>query len=249
MTNKVKDLRLLPDGTYEVVLGAFSDPFRNGLQYDAESVREAWVSRCREGREMYVEYGAPRSREPKLFSAEAAIKRIHTIDDSQVCGRLHFPMGMDEDHMTARFMPTGPYGDAVRKILEDPEGVLHFGMRGLTKVTTWPERAVSKIITFDLINPPKKEEEVSVAPTVRVLPEPALEIEVRGSIPGIGKTQVTEIIRRALLQNGFTNLDVVCQDGDITKYDGHENPDLANGRPELKVTLLDNNAKITGVKQ
>ncbi|MCO6704732.1 S80 family phage morphogenetic serine protease [Streptomyces sp. CHB9.2] len=269
MTNKVRDIKVLPDGTYEVVLGSFADPFRDGMQYDAESVREAFRKRVRTGREMYVEFGSPRGRSRlrvddngnKLsegivsFSAEQAIQDVMTIHEDRVCGVLCYPMGEDENHMIGRFKPFGPYGDIVRKMLADPEEILHFGLRGFTKVTQWPERALTNLITFDLIQPktglPPKEEEVITATRVAPRPEPELEIEIRGNRPHIGKSRVIELIRRTLEEHGYTGVKVVSQDNDQKHFESLHAPELrADGfLQQMPITLIDNNQKLSGVKQ
>jgi hypothetical protein len=268
VTNKVKDIKVLPDGTYEVVLGSFSNPFRDGLQYDPESVRKAFRDRVRSGREMYVEYGSPRGRSRirldaqgnKIegavveFSAQQAIEDIMTIHEDRVCGVLCYPMGEDENYMIGRFKPMGPYGDVVREMLRDPETELHFGLRGFTKVTKWPERALNNLVTFDLIAPPSNKpprtEEVITATSVSIRPEPELEIEIRGNRPHIGKSRILELIRRTLLEHGFSGVKVVSQDNDQAHHEALHAPELrADGfLKEMPITLIDNNQKLTGVK-
>lgn len=88
----------------------------------------------------------------------------------------------------------------------------------------------------------------SVAVGKRPVVTPALEVEVRGSGPHIGKSQVLELIRRTLAIHGYGDVVVIKQDQDQPYWTARHDVELHNTNPDLQITLIDNNQKTVGVK-
>jgi hypothetical protein len=84
--------------------------------------------------------------------------------------------------------------------------------------------------------------------------EPAqIEIEIRGSRPHIGKSYVTELIRRTLAENGI-EANVVSGDNDQHIFQNQHPDEFRSnfkdmaGRLKSAFTIIDNNARIQGKK-
>lgn len=88
---------------------------------------------------------------------------------------------------------------------------------------------------------------------VRKIEPGEIEIEIRGSRPHIGKSYVTELIRRALAEHGI-EAKVVSGDNDQhifqNQHPSEFNSNFKNmaGRLKSTFTILDNNARIQGKK-
>lgn len=250
--NPVVKLKADQDGYYRVVLGQLGAFNGNGTQYRPEAVKKAFIDRLNRGA-MYVEYGRPRVDSLNQLEAHS---RNSMVDELRVCGVM-LQGGMEvrgeASHLVARFKPMGPMASIVRDMLCDQDETLHFGLRGFTNPNDRSD--LRSIVTWDLIPPPVKEDvamsRTAHSVTVGKRPEPELEIEIRGSRPHIGKSRVMELIQRTLRDHGFTGVTVVSQDNDQQHLTSLHNDELrANDfLKTMPITLIDNNAKLTGAKQ
>lgn len=80
---------------------------------------------------------------------------------------------------------------------------------------------------------------------VSIKPAPVIEINIRGNRSHIGKTVITELIRRSLAKYGL-DCNIECQDSDISKF---ELQDLEPSFGSLKqlgltINLIDNNERL-----
>lgn len=162
---------LKPDdqGAYEVVVGAVGCPTRNDVIYETDSLVSAMsdpnsrFNICLKDGNLAGEYGHPvintKEDMPRLMRIdEHYISHYFTkiwIDDTtplNIGGCEGFPI-------RAKVVPTGPYGEILRKQLEDPCHNTSFSIRSLCLPSSGPNpkfeyRKVQIIVTFDTVAAP-----------------------------------------------------------------------------------------------
>jgi hypothetical protein len=153
------DTKKNEDGTFTVVLGNPQARNKHGLVFPTESLEKAVFElnvRAKRGTALAeLEYPRKRPGEDTI----TYVGRLTTINMDRVCARFtDFTIedtDMHNPRITARLVPTGPFGDVTRDLLNlDGRGV-YFGMRAFTDDHATDDgivRHVKKIITYDLVS-------------------------------------------------------------------------------------------------
>lgn len=156
-------------GAYEVVVGAFGCPTRNNVIYDPDSVVAAMsdpnarFNICLKDGNLAGEYGHP------VIASKQDMPRLLRIDEHYIS---HYftkiwidkttPLnigGVQGYPIRAKVVPTGPYGEILRKQLEDPNHNTAFSIRSLCLPMNGPDcrfeyRKVQILVTFDAVSAP-----------------------------------------------------------------------------------------------
>lgn len=166
---KIHALKPDADGAYEVVVGGLGCPTRNNVIYDVDSTIRAMSdpdSRfhiCLQDGNLAGEYGHP------VISTKEDMPRLMRIDEHYIS---HYftkiwvddssPInigGMEGYPIRAKVKPTGPYGEILRKQLEDPHHNTSFSIRSLClpmngRDSRYEYRKVQVVVTFDAVSAP-----------------------------------------------------------------------------------------------
>lgn len=161
------------DGYYSVILGAVNAFNSAGEFYDADGVAELITS---DSSRLYqsLKYGALKgeighpSLEPGMskqafYARNMKIKlhlTSHHIKELRII-ETHRPSGVPGKGnyviIKGKVKPSGPYGDALKKALDNPEENVSFSIRCFT-INTYVNgvtiRKISQIITWDWVNEP-----------------------------------------------------------------------------------------------
>lgn len=157
------------DGTYEVVISAIGCPTRCGVIYEPESLvaamndPESRFNICLKDANLFGEYGHPviRTKDdmPRLMQIDEHYTSHYFtkiwIDDSE-------PLmidGFEGYPIRAKIKPSGPYGEVLRKQLEDPMQNTAFSLRSLCLPSSgrdnrYEYRKVQLLVTFDAVCAP-----------------------------------------------------------------------------------------------
>lgn len=169
-TNKTGLLKPDAEGCYEMCIGAFDVPNSRGDIYVYESAKRLFqesslLMRRSKGEYIRGEYGHPKKQAGQ--SIREFVARNHEIYEDMV-SHLFKEIWIDEknikDHngntiiaVMARVLPTGPYGDVLRKQFDAHENVA-FSIRcfcddKLNRNGRY-DRHIRNIITWDYVNEP-----------------------------------------------------------------------------------------------
>lgn len=170
-TNKVGKLNKDENGYYEVLLGAL-DVYNSGQAWYPATQRATSLfedssllqRRIKDG-SLRGEYGHPK-RVPgqsmqdyllRCMTIEETLQAFHIksvrLDDSVVKG----PDGRKVISIVAKILPSGPYGPALEKQLNNPEENVCFSIRALTDdrmVRGETHKELKQIVTWDYVNEP-----------------------------------------------------------------------------------------------
>lgn len=170
-TNKTGSLKADANGYYEVTLGALDFYNSAGAFYPAEPSRKMFEDSSQLQRR--VRNGALRGEygHPKLLpgmSKRDFLMRILDINEQSVSHHIS-EVWIDEDNVkdksgkkvvaiVGRIRPSGPFGDALAKALENPKENVCFSVRSLTDDYVDKGGTVIKIykeiVTWDYVNEP-----------------------------------------------------------------------------------------------
>lgn len=170
-TNKAGVLKPDADGRYDMVLGALEYPNSVGDIYTLKSAQEFFkegsslLRRIASG-QLRAEYGHPK-RLPGM-SERDFLERILTIEETMVCCHIsdvYIDMGSVKDPVTGKAIitfrgkvkPSGPYGQVLKEMLDDPKQNVAFSIRSLTfnrQVGFRQHKDFTQIVTWDYVNEP-----------------------------------------------------------------------------------------------
>lgn len=155
------------DGAYDCIVGAVGVPTRANVIYDTESLVSAMsdpTSRfniCLKDSNLAGEYGHPD------LHGKNDLDRLSRIEEKNIShyftkiwiGDDVTVGGMTGKLIRAKVVPTGPYGDTLRKQLEDPHHNTAFSIRSICMPMTGPDnryeyRRVEMVVTFDAVFAP-----------------------------------------------------------------------------------------------
>lgn len=210
-TNKAGILKPDASGRYDMVLGALEYPNSVGDIYTLKSAQEFFkegsslMRRVANG-QLRAEMGHPK-REPGMDD-RAYLERILTIEETKVCAHIsdiYIDFNNVKDPKTGstiiairgKVKPSGPYGQALKEMLDDPKQNVAFSIRSLTmnrQVGFRQHKDFTQIVTWDYVN------------------EPGLAPANKYSVPTLESSQTDllfisdkEIIDMATVSNGQTN--------------------------------------------
>lgn len=169
-TNKQGILKPDSDGYYTLVLGAFDFPNSVGAVYPFASAKKLFESSGSLMRRLATgqcrgEYGHPK-KTPGMTNADF-INRILTIEETRIC--CHFrkiwidtesvrdKSGKKVIAVMGEVKPCGPYGDALREQLENPNENVAFSVRSLTRDTRiggQTQKHMTTLVVYDYVNEP-----------------------------------------------------------------------------------------------
>ena len=157
------------NGAYDVVVGAVGCPTRKNVIYDTASLVEAMSDTsgrfniCLQDGNLAGEYGHP------VIKTKDDINRLLNIDESKI-SHYFTKIWIDNEHpvtvggmrgllIRAKVKPTGPYGEILRKQLEDPNHNTSFSIRSLCLPMNgsnpkYEYRQVQVVVTFDAVHAP-----------------------------------------------------------------------------------------------
>lgn len=170
-TNKSGILKPDEDGRYEMILGALEYPNSVGDIYTLKSAQEFFkegsslMRRIKNG-QLRAEYGHPK-RLPGMGERDY-LERILTIEETKVCAHIsdiYIDMHSVKDPVTGasvitirgKVKPSGPYGQALKEMLDDPKQNVAFSVRSLTfnrQVGFRQHKDFTQIVTWDYVNEP-----------------------------------------------------------------------------------------------
>lgn len=170
-TNKSGTLKPDEFGRYDMILGALEYPNSVGDIYTLKSAQEFFkegsslLRRIQNG-QLRAEYGHPK-KQPGM-SERDFLERILTIEETLVCCHIsdvYIDMGSVKDPKTGRpiitfrgkVKPSGPYGQVLKEMLDDPKQNVAFSIRSLTlnrQVGFRQHKDFTQIITWDYVNEP-----------------------------------------------------------------------------------------------
>ena len=166
--HELKNIKPDADGAYEVVVGAVGCPTRNNVIYDTESLIQAMnepsgrFNICLRDGNLSGEYGHP------VIKTKDDLNRLMLIDEKYISHyftkiwvddkpiMLH---GLEGYPIRAKVVPTGPYGETLKKQLEDPHHNTAFSIRSLClpmqgNDNRYEYRRVQIVVTFDAVHAP-----------------------------------------------------------------------------------------------
>lgn len=172
-SNKVGKLQCDAAGYYEICIGGFNIENAGRAFYPMiEGVKSLFLEsselmrRVKNGQQR-SEYGHPK-RQPGE-SMQSYMARCNRIEETMICStikQLDLEEMKERDPRTgraviaviARLKPTGPYGDALAKQLENPDENVAFSVRSFTDDRLGPDgrmwKNVRKIVTWDYVTEP-----------------------------------------------------------------------------------------------
>ncbi len=169
-SNKAGILRQDDNGYYTCVVGAL-DMFNSAGQfYEYNQARELFESsstlmrRVQRGA-LRGELGHPRREQGQ--SLESFAHRVMSIHEDKVCCH-HKELWLDFESVKgdngkpviaimSKVMPSGPFGDVLRRSLENPNENVSFSIRAFTDDKMWMgilRRTLKTVVTFDAVNEP-----------------------------------------------------------------------------------------------
>jgi len=169
---EIKALKPDADGCYPVVLGCLGGPTRNNVIYDPESVLQAMGPESKFTLSLQNGYLFGELGHPDIYgkgpNGMDDIRRLLTIREDKV-SHLFTEIYIDETPVMidgsqgypirAKVKPMGPYGEVLRKSLEDPMCNTAFSIRTLCRPMTGDDRRytyrkVETLVTFDAVCAP-----------------------------------------------------------------------------------------------
>ena len=170
--HEIKALKPDADGCYPVVLGALGGPTRNLVMYDPESVLQAMGPDTKFNISLQNGYLFGELGHPDIYgkgpNGMDDIRRLLTIREDKV-SHLFTEIHIDEKPIMvdgslgypirAKVKPMGPYGEVLRKSLEDPMCNTAFSIRTLCRPMAGDDkrytyRKVETLVTFDAVCAP-----------------------------------------------------------------------------------------------
>lgn len=170
-TNKEGVLKPDADGCYEICVGALNAFNHAEAYYVYEEAKHFFESNSSFMRKIErgvvrAEYGHPK-KEPGMSMADFG-DRLMRIEETRVCATIRkiwlLPAGAMKDGkgrpviaIMAKIMPSGPYGEVLRKQLETAAEQVCFSIRSFTE--DWVQngvvhKAIRQLINFDYVNEP-----------------------------------------------------------------------------------------------
>jgi hypothetical protein len=147
------------DGTFTVVLGNPRARTKNALVFPTETLEKAVFDlnvRAKRGTAL-AELEYPRKQPGE--DTVSYVGRLSTINMDRVCARFtDFTIEQGDTHnprITARLVPTGPFGQVARDLLNVAAPGVYFGMRAFTDDHATDDgivRHVRSIVTYDLVS-------------------------------------------------------------------------------------------------
>lgn len=168
--NKVGNLKRDKDGYYEVVVGAL-DVFNSaGQMYPYEPAKKLFeqssqlMRRVQRGA-LRGEYGHPKKL-PGMTDEQFAYRCLSIYEEMQCChhkeivldfNRVKDERGKPVIAIISKVCPSGPYGPALEKQLQNPGENVCFSIRSFTddyREAGVVKRALKTIVTWDYVNEP-----------------------------------------------------------------------------------------------
>lgn len=170
-TNKVGRLRCDKDGWYDMILGALEYENSVGDIYTVESAKKFFeegsslMRRIANG-QLRAEYGHPKKL-PGMTDREY-LQRILTIEETMVCCHIR-EVYIDYNNVKCpktgrtiiafrgKVKPSGPYGQYLKEMLDDPNMNVAFSVRSLTMnrmVGFRQHKDFTQIVTWDYVTEP-----------------------------------------------------------------------------------------------
>ena len=170
-TNKVGKLQPDENDWYPMVLGALEYENSVGDIYTLSSAQEFFkegsslIRRIQNG-QLRAEYGHPK-KEPGMTDRQY-LERILTIEETRVCAHIKevfIDFNNVKDPKTGRTIiairgkvkPSGPYGQYLKEMLDDPDMNVAFSVRSLTMnrmVGFRQHKDFTQIVTWDYVTEP-----------------------------------------------------------------------------------------------
>lgn len=170
-TNKAGVLKPDADGRYDMILGALEYPNSVGDIYTLKSAQEFFkegsaLRRRIENGQLRAEMGHPKQvpgMDDKMY-----LERILTIEETNVCAHIsdiYIDMSSVKDPKTGKTIitirgkvkPSGPKGQYLKEMLDDPKQNIAFSVRSLTMnrmVGFRRHKDFTQIVTWDYVNEP-----------------------------------------------------------------------------------------------
>lgn len=219
-TNKKGVLLPNANGAYTQVVGALNAYNNCGDKYTTEGIAEIFSSsssftRRVERGALKAEYGHPKMRPGEKMKDFLA--RVDDIEPKMVCG-THSKITLDYNNFKApngesivaiisEVVPSGPYGEALRKDFENPLVNVCFSIRSFTedrRVGITIHKRLLKIVTFDYVNEPGMgQAEKFRSPSLEGYRKIITPDDIRGvrnelARPGVGSSYSQESVRLSM---------------------------------------------------
>ena len=169
-TNKAGVLAPDADGYYSVILGAFDFPNSVGDIYPWKSAKKLFDDSGALLRRISTGQQRGECGHPKLspgMTKSQYITRICTIEETRVCFHMKEvwidkeavkgPNGRPVVAVMGKVKPSGPYGQALKDQLDNPNENVAFSVRSLTRdtrIASQKFKHMTTLVTWDQVNEP-----------------------------------------------------------------------------------------------